>query len=94
MNFTRREIIKYGSFFCLSTMLGIKGHAAASEEVKPKEFEIISVPYSPYAPYFSGAKPVVSIVKVNEKWSDGKAVAYAVTKALDLIGGLDQSVTV
>jgi uncharacterized protein (DUF362 family) len=89
MDFTRREIIKYGSFFCLSTMLGIEGHAAASGEVKPKEFEIFSVPYSPYASYFSGVKSVVSIVKVNEKWSDGKAVEYAVTKALDLIGGLD-----
>jgi uncharacterized protein (DUF362 family) len=88
MDFTRREIIKYGSFFCLSTLLGIEGHAAASEEVQPKEFEIFSVPYFPYAPYFSGAKPVVSIVRVNEKLSEGKAVEYAVTKALDLIGGL------
>ncbi len=90
MDFTRREIIKYGSLFCLSTMLGLKGHALASGDIKPKEFEIFSVPYAPYEPYFSSSKPVVGVVRVNEKLSDGKAVEYAVTKALDLIGGLGE----
>jgi uncharacterized protein (DUF362 family) len=61
----------------------------ASGEISEKEFKIFPASYRPYPLYFSDQKPVVSIVKVNEKWSDAKGVEYAVTKALDLIGGLD-----
>jgi len=89
MNFTRREIIKYGSLFCLSMMLGLPKTINASGEISEKEFEIFPASYTPYPLYFSDQKPVVSIVKVNEQWSDAKGVEYAVTKALDLIGGLD-----
>lgn len=54
-----------------------------------KEFEIFPVLYTPNPIYFSDQKPVVSIVKINEKWSDAKGIEYAVTKAIDLIGGMD-----
>jgi uncharacterized protein (DUF362 family) len=89
MNFTRREIIKHASFFCLATMLGCAKKANLPWNITEEEFEIFSASYSPYPIYFSDLKPVVSIVKVNEKWSDAKGIEYAVTKALDLIGGLN-----
>lgn len=88
MKLTRREVIKHGSVFCLATMLGCAKKADVPWNIKEKEFEIFSAPYAPYPLYFSDAKPVVSIVKVNEKLSDAKGIEYAVTKALDLIGGL------
>jgi uncharacterized protein (DUF362 family) len=88
MNYTRREIIKHGSLFCLATMLGCSKNADVPWEIKEKEFEIFSAPYSPYPPYFSDVQPLVSIVKVNEKLSDAKGIEYAVTKAIDLIGGV------
>jgi uncharacterized protein (DUF362 family) len=89
MNFTRREIIKHASLFCLATMLGCAKKANLPWNIKEEEFEIFSAPYSPYPLYFSDLNPVVSIVKVNEKWSDAKGIEYAVTKAIDLIGGLN-----
>ena len=89
MSFTRREIIKHASVFCLATMLGCAKQANIPWNIKEEEFEIFSAPYSPYPLYFSDLKPVVSIVKVNEKWSDAKGIEYALTKAIDLIGGLN-----
>jgi hypothetical protein len=65
MDFTRREIIKYGSLFCLSTMLGCAQKANYPLGIKEKEFEIFSAPYTPYPLYFSDPNPVVSIVRVN-----------------------------
>jgi len=89
MHCTRREVIKYGSMFCLGAMLGCAKTVHAVGEAKTKEFEIFPASYTPYPLYFSDLKPVVSIVKVDEKQSAEKAVEYAVAKALDLIGGVD-----
>ena len=87
MKFTRRELLKKGSLFCLTGLLGYNKilEAAIGEE---KEFEIVPAVYVPNSIYFSDQKPIVSIVKINEKWSDVKGIEYAVSKALDLIGGL------
>lgn len=88
MHYTRREIIRHGSMLCLATMLGCTKRADVPWNIREKEFEVIPVSYTPYAPYFSDDKPLVSIVKVNEKLSDARAIEYAVTKAIDLIGGI------
>jgi len=40
MNFTRREIIKHASLFCLATMLGCAKKANLPWDIKEKEFEI------------------------------------------------------
>ena len=90
MNLTRREFIiksgKSGACLCLAGMLGCKvKRADISGET---EFEIIPVEYSPNTIYFSDQRPLVSIVKINRKWSDEKGSDYAVFKAIDLIGGL------
>lgn len=90
MHFTRRELIKTGSLLCLSTLLGCTKYSNIPLDMSEKEFEIFTASYTPYPLYFSDSKPIVSIVKVNDKWSDAKAIEYAVTKAIDLIGGLDQ----
>lgn len=91
MDYTRKDFLKHGSMFCLAAMLGCKKNAAVPWEIKEKEFEIFPALYTKNPVYFSNQKPIVSIVKVNEKWSETKAVEYAVTKALDLIGGLGQA---
>ena len=87
MKLTRRELLKKGSLLCLTGMLGcIKIKTADSgEEV---EFEIIPAQYIPNEIYFSDERPVVSIVRINERWSEARGIEYAVTKSLDLIGGL------
>ncbi|MFO7568864.1 MAG: DUF362 domain-containing protein, partial [Smithellaceae bacterium] len=91
MHLTRRELIKQGSLMCLTTMLGCSRHKMPSSgDVREKEFEIVHSAYTPYPLYFSDQKPLVSIVKVNEKWSDAKSIDYAVTRAIDLIGGINQ----
>ena len=90
MYFTRRELIRNGSLFCLATMLGCTKNLNVPWEINEKEFEILPVSYNPNPIYFSDQKPVVSIVKINEKWSDARGIEYAVTKAIDLIGGMDQ----
>jgi len=54
-----------------------------------KRFEIIPAKYVPNKIYFSDQNPIVSIVKINEKWSEAKGIEYAVTKAIDLIGGMN-----
>lgn len=89
MHCTRRDVLKYGSMFCLSSMLGCTKGISMPTAAKTGEFEIFPASYTPYPLYFSEAKPVVSIVKVNEQWSAEKGVEYAVAKALDLIGGID-----
>ncbi len=89
MKLTRREVLKRGSLLCLTGMLGcIKIKTADSGDVE--EFEIIPSRYVPNQLYFSGKKPVVGIVRINEKWSEARGIEYAVTKALDLIGGLNK----
>jgi len=90
MHCTRRDVIKYGSMFCLSAMLGCNKAVGRPMTAKAREFEIFPVSYTPYPLYFSAEKPVVSIVKVNERWSAAKGVEYAVAQALDLIGGVNQ----
>ena len=89
MKLTRRDLLKTGSLFCLSGLLGCNKILRPTIE-EEKEFEIIKAAYTPNPIYFSKQKPVVSIVKINEKWSDVKGIEYAVTEAIDLIGGLDR----
>lgn len=86
MRITRRELLKRGSLLCLTGMLGcIK---VKTDRLDEEEFEIIPVRYVPHEIYFSDERPVVSIVRINEGWSEARGIEYAVTKALDLIGGL------
>lgn len=88
MILTRRELIKAGSIFCLSTMLGCTKSIHTPGKISEKEFEIFPALYTPNPIYFSAQKPVVSVVRINEKWGDAKAIEYSVTKAIDLIGGM------
>lgn len=87
MKMTRREMLIDGSLLCLSAMLGCKKYKDEFG-VNEKEFEVIAGRHVAYKPYFSDAKPVVSIVKIHGKSSDEKNIEYAVTKAIDLIGGI------
>ncbi len=87
MKYTRKEFLAGGSMLCLATMLGCKKNANIPWEIKTKEFEIFPALYTKNPIYFSNQKPIVSIVKVKEKGSEAKAIEYAVTRALDLIGG-------
>jgi uncharacterized protein (DUF362 family) len=89
MDITRRELVKKGSLFFLAATLGCSKSINTIVDNGIKEYEIFPAPHVPPSIYFSGQKPVVSIVKINEKWSDAKGIEYAVTKALDLIGGLE-----
>ncbi|MBT3225703.1 MAG: DUF362 domain-containing protein [Deltaproteobacteria bacterium] len=85
----RTFLLKSGEFVCLSALLGCERIVQANVE-KVQEFEIFPVNYIPNQILFSGQKPVVSVVKVNSKWSEAKGVEYATTKAIDLIGGINE----
>jgi uncharacterized protein (DUF362 family) len=90
MTITRRNfLIKGAEFVCLSAMLGCNGSLKANEE-KIQEFEIFPVDYDPNPLLFSNQMPVVSVVKINSKWSDSKGIEYATTRAIELIGGIDE----
>lgn len=52
MDFTRREITKYGSMFYLSTMLGLTKTIKA-DDLGKREFEIFPGGHKPYQLYFS-----------------------------------------
>ena len=88
--FLEESVIKGGSFLCLAGMLG-NGRVIKADVGKEVGFEVIQGRYIPNALYFSDRKPVVSIVKINEKWSAAKGVDYAVTEAIDLIGGVKKA---
>lgn len=91
MLITRRDFLKRsGTAITLTGLLGITKIPAAIAG-KEKEFEIVTADYAPYSLYFSDQRPKVSIVAVNEKWSSEKGVEYAVTKAIDLIGGMGEA---
>ncbi len=93
MKISRRKfLVKSAEFVCLSAMLGC-GRSLQSKEGKIQEFEIFPMGYQPNPILFSEQKPVVSIVKVNSKWSESKGVEYATTKAIDLIGGISKVTT-
>jgi len=90
MNISRREfIIKGGSTICLASMLGCSKIWKAPI-VNEKEFEIFPAEYVPNELYFTDQKPIVSIVRINPKWSKAKGIDYAVAKAIDLIGGINE----
>lgn len=90
MQITRRDFLKRsGTVLSLTGLLGITKMPIALAG-KEKEFEIITTDYVPYSLYFADQKPMVSIVTVNPKWSNEKGVEYAVTKAIDLIGGIGE----
>lgn len=89
MTITRRDfLIKGAEFVCLSAMLGCNRSLKAKEE-KVQEFEIFPVGYEPNPLLFSNQMPVVSVVRINSKWSESKGIEYATTRAIELIGGID-----
>ena len=89
MNISRRDFLKKGvEFVCLSAILGCNRNLMANDE-KIQEFEIFPVDYEPNPFVFSDQTPVVSIVSVNNKWSDAKGIEYATTRAIELIGGIN-----
>ncbi len=94
MDLTRRDFIikggRGGAYLCLAGMLGCKmGSVGSIGIADEKEFEIFQAKYIPNTIYFSGQTPLVSIVKINDKWSEEKGADYAIAKAIDLIGGLN-----
>ncbi len=90
MTISRREFLKKGvEFVCLSAMLGCSRSLKTHDE-KIQEFEIFPVDYDPNPLLFSDQNPVVSIVSVNSKWSEAKAIEYATTRAIELIGGISE----
>ena len=90
MNISRRRfLIKGAEFVCLSAMLGFDRSLQANEE-KIQEFEIFPIDYEPNPFLFSNQIPAVSVVSVNSKWSESKGIEYATTKAIELIGGINE----
>jgi uncharacterized protein (DUF362 family) len=88
MKISRRKfLVKSAEFACLYSMLGLNGSLQAKEN-SIQEFEIIPKDYQPNLILFSEQLPVVSISKVNTKWSEAKGIEYAVANAIDLIGGI------
>ncbi|MEJ2638935.1 MAG: DUF362 domain-containing protein [Desulfosarcinaceae bacterium] len=90
MQISRRDFLKRSAeFVCLSAMLGCNFNQMAKEE-NIREFEVFPVAYEPNPILFSEHTPVVSVVAVNEKWSDAKGIEYAITRAVELIGGIEE----
>jgi uncharacterized protein (DUF362 family) len=90
MYISRRGFLKKSAeFVCLSAMLGC-GFNVKPKEEKIQEFEIFPVAYEPNTILFSDETPVVSVVLVNRKWSDAKAIEYAIANAIELIGGINE----
>jgi uncharacterized protein (DUF362 family) len=90
MNISRRGfIIKGVNFVCLSAMLGCN-HGLKANDDKVQEYEIFPAEYEPNPFLLLHQKPVVSVVRVNSKWSDVKGVEYATTRAIDMIGGINE----
>jgi uncharacterized protein (DUF362 family) len=90
MNIYRRDFLKKSvEFVCLSAMLGVNRNLMAYDE-KIQEFEIFPVYYETNPFLFSDQIPVVSIVSVNNKWSEAKGIEYATTRAIELIGGANE----
>ncbi len=90
MNISRRDFLKKSvEFVCLSAMLGVNRNLMAYDE-KIQEFEIFPVDYEPNPFLLSEQMPVVSVVGVNNKWSEAKGVEYATTRAIELIGGINE----
>lgn len=88
MRLSRRKFLKKSAeFACMSAFLGCHRNILA-DSGKIKEFRILPVDYKPNPLLFSTQSPVVSVVKVNTKWSESKGIDYATAKALDLIGGI------
>jgi uncharacterized protein (DUF362 family) len=93
MNISRRKFLaKSAGFICLSSMLGLSNILQAREG-NTHEFQIFSTSYQPNPILFSKQSPVVSITRVNNKWSESKGIEHAVTKAIDLIGGIQEVAT-
>lgn len=85
----RRFLTKSAEFVCLSSMLGISRSLQARESTT-REFEIFPVDYQPNPILFSKEPPVVSIARVNSKWSESRGIDHAVAKAIDLLGGIQE----
>jgi len=90
MTISRRKFLaKSAEFICLSSMLGLSRSLQAMEN-KTNEYEIFPIDYQPNPILFSKQSPIVSIAKVNSKWSASKGIEHAVAEAIDLIGGIQE----
>ena len=90
MTISRRNFLVEGvKFTCLASFLGLHRSIYAKAE-KSHEFEVFPVVYEPNPILFSKHSSVVSVVRVNSKWSESKGIDYATTKAIELIGGIKE----
>jgi uncharacterized protein (DUF362 family) len=90
MTISRRKFLaKSAEFICLSSMLGLSRSLQAMEN-NTDEYGIFPINYQPNPILFSKQSPIVSIAKVNSKWSESKGIEHAVAKAIDLIGGIQE----
>lgn len=88
MHLSRRQFLIHGGS-CLASMLGLKNSFAAGKGAV-KEFQVYSGQCPSNDLLFSQQRPVVSLVRVPDRGSEGKGIEYAVTRAVELIGGVGQ----
>lgn len=90
MTISRRNFLVEGvKLTCLASFLGLHRSIYAKAE-KSHEFEVFPVVYEPNPILFSKHSSVVSVVRVNSKWSESKGIDYATAKAIELIGGINE----
>ena len=90
MTISRRNFLVEGvKFTCLASFLGLHRSLYAKAE-KSDEFEVFPVVYEPNPILFAKHSSVVSVVRVNTKWSESKGIDYATSKAIELIGGINE----
>lgn len=90
MTISRRNFLVEGvKFTCLASFLGLHRSLYAKAE-KSHEFEVFPVVYEPNPILFAKHSSVVSVVRVNTKWSESKGIDYATSKAIELIGGINE----
>ena len=91
MALSRREFLIHGTkTLCLTSMLGCTKSIVTGDE-PVKEFGIYPGQLPSNPALFSDPAPVVSIAKIPEKASEGQGIEYAVTRALELIGGIGEA---
>ena len=90
MSISRRHFLFEGAkLACLTSFLGLHRNIYA-KAAKTQEFEIFPIVYEPNPILFSEQSPIVSVVRINSKWSESKGIDYATTQAIELIGGVNE----